>query len=339
MDEEYEIDYDDDDLDYDEDDLDYDEDELDDEDEYRGDDKTVCVSPSSLQMIRNCSYSYYYYKVKRLPGREFREKRPGIWLTPAERGNLVHEVMQSFYSGIAKKPLAEIPDSVTEKDIIAVFDKYRDMIPAVSTAVRKREEEQLKRKCLAFIDRDLKRIHNQPKDKVYIPLITELEIQDDFQTYDIEGEFADEPTLHIKPTGSRVDRIDYYKDDEQIIHCRIVDYKTGRLKGRDPDKQRIEAMEKSCQHAIYSRAICEYQKDENGKDKQTVVVDEFVYEYLLDDEPKSVVLTGEDMKSLCDYMQMSNIYHTLMTGEPYRYGVNRDCRYCNYRDICMQQYQ
>lgn len=314
-------------------------------DEIGTDDKSILtISPSVFMMFIKCPLEYSYYHEKGLPQREFRKRIPGKWLSAAETGNFVHKIMERFY-----KPLAEEnvnfpsdPESGRFEEVFGeVSEQMKELVPADSHSVQEREILKLHDKCHDYIAKNLEKLAS--KDYSYKPWKTEWDMPKDVKSIPIWNN-----SISIHPSG-RIDRIDSYVDDDtHQRHIWIIDYKSGRI-ANDEKKRLSEIKEKSCQHVMYTKAL-------NGIkiDDYELVVDGFSYEYLMQDTPVTIPFTAEDIKKeslFPEDMAERMVVEAVLNDDYKRRDKYRDenaahlmleagtCRFCAYRDICMEQYE
>lgn len=214
----------------------------------------VSMSSSGLQTLAKCPLSYYYHYVQMLPSIEYQEKKAHQWLSPADKGNLFHRVLERYCEEILM-PADEVPENVDgvafERMYEAAVTEMLEELPYAAETIflqeKEREREVIWQYLWDFLEDLLKDAKEGKKWKV---LGCELEFERlSYQVCNPGNQAAGVEVLF----GGSIDRLDGYVS-EQILHLRIVDYKTGDIQKK---KGEIKAQQQ-LQHFIYAMAAQEY---------------------------------------------------------------------------------
>jgi ATP-dependent helicase/nuclease subunit B len=178
-------------------------------------------SPRRLETLGTCPLRYFFHYALGLESPDELEMDPHRWLSPAEFGQLLHEVFHRFL-----RDGGRIDDVLRER-----IEHYREKFPAPSEGVFRRERRRLERAARIFeSENEVVRRRSRPID---------------FEK-GIDGvaiELEDGSRIHVR---GRIDRV-----DEMDGKLALWDYKTGstfrfRRNVKDPfDQGRI------LQHALY----------------------------------------------------------------------------------------
>lgn len=222
--------------------------------------KELYLSPTQLERYVLCSFSHqceYVLKLNEQKKAEF---------SPADTGNLIHRVLEKFFSSVLKDgKIPEIPDNELEEQIdnilhdyiYGIFGKHTDVY------VSKRSFQlfmRLKRTLMILI----RNLLEEFSESEFIPSFFEMGIESG------EEENVVAPLEFPLPDGSKVmvhgtvDRVDTYKRGGNV-YVRIVDYKTAEKIFNLSDV----ALGLNMQMLIYLFSIW---NDKNGKFRKMVDV-------------------------------------------------------------------
>lgn len=116
--------------------------------------------------------------------------------------------------------------------------------------------------------------------------------------------------------NGKIDRVDYYEDDEGKTHLRVIDYKTGK---RDNVDKKIKNNQQ-IQHILYSMVM----KEENTE------IDEALYVFPEGLEP--IKIPNEKLTDFPD--EVKKVMANVILYKKYERLENTDCRYCSYKSYC-----
>ncbi len=186
-------------------------------------DKIIDLSQSKLDKFVLCAFSYqcsYLLKLKEQKKAEF---------SPADTGNLIHRVLEKFFTNIrVDGKIPEISDRELEDQIDLILNDYLGGIFGKETDVNisKRSFQlfmRLKRTLRVLI----RNLLDEFSESEFVPSFFELKIDDK----NAGGIVA--PLAFPLPDGSKalihgtVDRVDTCKRGNDV-YVRIIDYKTGK---------------------------------------------------------------------------------------------------------------
>lgn len=172
------------------------------------------VSATQLQMLGTCPHRYLLHYVLRVRKPDDPELLPEQWLTPRERGSLMHRLYERSMKQVTDG-VVNVTDEAFETAVMAILDqeitRARTLLPPPGEAVYEVERERLREDARAFTA--LVRDDARPV----------LAVEQKF------GGAGDEPIRIALPDGSSlelsgaIDRVDELEDGRLVI----VDYKTG----------------------------------------------------------------------------------------------------------------
>lgn len=219
------------------------------------------LTQSRLDKFVLCSFSYqcaYVLKLKEQTRAEF---------SPADTGNLIHRVLEKFFSGIlteGKVPI--IADGELEEQIDAILNDYLGGIfgKEMDVNISKRSFQlfmRLKRTLKVLI----RNLLNEFSESEFVPSFFEMKIDDSGLPESVA------PLKFPLPDGSTaavygiVDRVDTCKRGNDV-YVRVIDYKTGKKEFNLSDV----ALGLNLQMLIYLFSIW---SDTKGTFKKTLNVD------------------------------------------------------------------
>ncbi len=215
----------------------------------------LMVSSSRLELIAFCPYLYFLkYILKIKPPQEMIED-PGVWLDPAERGIIFHQIFEEFY-----KKLKEISPPgnffspsyanhwyILEEIALSRLEQKRKRLAPPNNLVYQHESKEILDSCRFFLHCE------EEKCKGEIPTYLELA----FGTRDNQNEELGKiKAVELSLPGGKsisfqgkIDRIDKLNGDTY----RIIDYKTGTPYGFSRSKYFQNG--KQIQHALYALSL------------------------------------------------------------------------------------
>jgi hypothetical protein len=216
-------------------------------------------SATSAKTLINCPLGYKYEKVDYIPKEEFYDIKPGEWLNAADKGTLVHAVLEEYCNKVLKgnKNVAGNIDEVAFENIFAekceeVGKKY----PPVSEKAHERAKNIYEKALRGYLERlhkelsdpnsnwvvygcELKFGGNSGIDVTYSWYNGKLAgCEDDYDEYGYEelpDEYSKNPSgTYVVSFEGSIDRVDVWEkiekneagEDVSVKHFRIVDYKT-----------------------------------------------------------------------------------------------------------------
>ena len=199
----------------------------------------LVLSCSAIETYAGNPFSFFleYILKARRPEEISRDRL--IWLDPAQRGSLLHEVFQLFIRTIkdtAVRPGKAEQGKIINKILDGVLKKYTEDVPVPGPAVYSHEVEVLRRDLEVFLD---------VNSKLCQPHLLEFEFGFGDKA-PIRIYIGADSYIHIK---GKVDRVDL--DSDGNYH--VWDYKTGSAWAYE--KNGYIAGGRQVQHILYAKAV------------------------------------------------------------------------------------
>ena len=290
-------------------------------------------SASSLQMLLGCPRQFYYSRILSLPDENYKLPKADGWLPASEKGTLAHGVMEDYCREIfLEKDASEIPTMVDEEKLKEIMDKrVEEMLtvcPYISDTAYIIERDTIKNNCKTYLDRMHKEFSGSTnKWKVFA-------CEASFSDINIEFRNNDNDIAKLLFRGC-IDRIDYFVDEEGLIHYRIIDYKSGSRKSNEEEI----SLHRHIQHVVYKLALDKMMQND-------FVVDEvrFVHFFDEDIQNQEIIWTGDSIKDFpVDVHEFvirvlkEQVYKKCSVSDGLTDEDNRSCQYCTYKDICVER--
>ncbi len=275
------------------------------------------MSCSRLESAAKCPFAYFVENVLNVRKPDEVEKDDGIWLNPADRGKLLHEVFQLFIDGMIKSKTKLSLDE-EKRSIAKILDeaiiKFKVLQPPPSDIVFKNECVQLKRDVGVFLQIN--------KELGTEPVGTEVAFGGN------KGDPVKIPLGKNKFITLRgmIDRIDRVAPSQY----HIWDYKTG---GTFSYKENgYVSGGEQLQHALYAVAA-EAILRANGEDKEAKVV---AAGYLFPTEKGTKDGLGGVFSRSIGMKWVDTLDRLLDIISAGTFIVNNEdkCYFCDYTDIC-----
>ena len=292
------------------------------------------ISPSAIQTLLNCPYEYYYEKILKLPNPSYPSLNEHEWLDVNARGTFFHRVLQLY----AEKEWMgnTIKDKIDNAEFEACFKKALDETnyanPIKSKTIYEIEKNEIMSICRDYIEQTIEDFKGN-----YRVLGCEFDLSQTKYVYSNRG-------VNISFNGF-VDRVDGYVIGD-VLHLRLVDYKTGKYKNKNESKY--------IQHVIYSICLKDGEKNLFDKTYSDVVIDEFIYDYVFDgkenrysieeiDDDKIEIFNALDDLVISyyndeDYMaKFDEYFDRKMTELEEKDREKTICDYCTYKKLCIKR--
>ena len=224
--------------------------------EYEKNLKEISISATGLQCFLSCPLQYFYQYVNNL--RVYDQKVPSgySWLTSFTKGNLCHYSMEKYFSE-KLPPNPGFNGKVDEDRLREIVSECANEIekvePYISKTVRDREEKYYYEKMLAYLDTKLSTWNAEHPWNV-------IGCEIGFSGIKYIGTSKEKHHVCFLLNGS-IDRMDGYLDDKNVLHLRIIDYKTGKKENKQKEVE--EGVQ--IQHFLYGIAAIGYLKNEQEK--------------------------------------------------------------------------
>ena len=306
------------------------------------------LSPTDVQNLIECPFRFYYQKIFGLPSISFPKLDETSWLEANTKGTMFHEIMEFYFNNFLNK-------SITTFDQKAFDDAFKKAL-ANAEAMNPINNEYIHQKEVA----DLKDAAEE-----YLRRIIDANFFDKYHVIKCEYDLKKLDCLYKKSVdgvekeyfkfSGVVDRIDGYVEDD-TLHIKIVDYKTGKRKTRGKNPY--------YQHILYSYVLMNaLGKNQFGLKYDKVVVDEFVYSFALskDKTGRELAYAETDINALSkDYNKVfdaidgallpylnneadliNKLNAVFLDSHPEPKEVNKFsggiCQYCNYLKECIKK--
>lgn len=286
----------------------------------RSDRPTSC---SRIQDLARCPYSYFLKRVLRIQPPEDVRSDPTVWLTPMERGTLLHEVFRRFYAdpvGAVVRPRFDRDWNRIETIAREEIAKWKAKIPPRSEAAFGALSEDVLVSCRIFLLREDDHCRSvEPRwfEVGFGPSRESTEPPGDPQAVRIPLGGGEGFLL-----SGRIDRVDQESADEY----QVWDYKTGSSwDTADPDRGRGG---RRIQDALYAQAL-EILLARSGRPGRVVKSGYFYPGRRGEGErfaaPLRVGETQETLTSLFDLLAAGAFPHT---------PRKEDCSICDFEKVC-----
>ena len=269
-------------------------------------------SVSALETYLRCPFRYFARQVLKLP--EERDDEPGM--TPQERGQFLHEVVEKFYVSWDAVPGGPITDDTLE-EALARFHEIADAALAALPPADRAQERTLLLGSAASpgLAERLLYFEMQLPGRAVSRMVEQRE----------EGafEFTSDGGTRTITLNAVADRIDVLDDNG----LRVIDYKLNSL----PDK------EIGLQLPVYG--LCQSRKlaGPDGAARTLTAAAYFSFNHRKD--PK--VYAGADVDALLadGQARLVKAVDAIERGEfPARPNDPRDCKWCPYPSVCRKEY-
>jgi RecB family exonuclease len=283
------------------------------------------LSASRLEKLAKCPRAYFYEYVLDLSPPE-EERSETDWLNAREFGNLLHEVLYDFMSGLRAEGLRLDPARDAARLKAAAGKKiarWRDLVPPSNLAALRAQEDELLAACDIFLRSEAENPASTPR-WFEVPFGLKRASRD-------EPLGSPDPVEIRTPGGAfllqgQIDRIDETGPGQYAVW----DYKSGGdyAFGEEDRASRPLNGGRLLQHALYRRAAAQL-LSRAGTPAAEVTSGYFLttrkgkmQRFKLDAHPADVDETLDDLFAL---VASGSFPHT---------ADEADCRFCAFRSIC-----
>jgi ATP-dependent helicase/nuclease subunit B len=287
------------------------------------------LSPTSLEVWAACPYRFFLQSVLHVAATEDPEEQ---WtIDAAEKGSLVHDVLEQFFSELAADHRPRGGEAYTLADLARLervaHDRLRtaeDTGDAGHPLIWESTRRELLADLRTFLDRDTEWRRSRGMDPMYFE-----------QAF---GEGKDWPSVDVPVAGGvirlrgRMDRVDLSTDGR---HAFVFDYKTGSASRYSTLVDPIEAG-KRLQLAIYARAVKQALGDTVSTSAAYWFISsrgEFKHIPLLDDEATVGRRLDEGLGLIAQGIT-AGVFPAVPGSDDYLEDRTSNCEWCPYDAVC-----
>ena len=290
------------------------------------------ASSNRLQTLGSCPLRYFFKYVLGLESVDEEPPEPGKWLTPADRGSILHDLFHIFMDSLIRE--GKVPDydrdsAGLENLLDDLLEQHERTAPPPTSHARDHEREQIMESARIFLreEESFTRDHEPlyAEASVGLPstdLPTGLDREEPVALELAKGELA--KGCRVRGRG-RIDRIDRRKSDGAFV---ITDYKSGSnwlYTRKDPFNQG-----RVVQHLFYI-LMAESCLAQGAGDTARVATFRYLFP-TAQTQGESVLLTREALEGgrevlahLCDLAGAGCFPPT---------DDDSDCKWCDYALVC-----
>ncbi len=191
-------------------------------------------APTSLETYARCPFAYFVTRVLGIEAIE--EPERVISIGPLERGELVHKILAKIFGELREKgllPLGAAPPGEVRAIAVRIMDRYLESFPNTASVgfpvFWDMEKRLIRESVLLFLEEERLEAGD------FVPELFEKSFGRERDRLDVAFECGNR-TVRFH---GRIDRIDTAGGER----FRVVDYKTGRLNGKDQDLGRGAALQ------------------------------------------------------------------------------------------------
>ncbi|MBI4348098.1 MAG: PD-(D/E)XK nuclease family protein [Elusimicrobia bacterium] len=181
----------------------------------------AAVSSTYMADLAACPFRFFLKRVLSIKPKDDEERSALEWLTPMERGDLLHQVYAAFLRGFTKGRPDPRSDAAALLSLLdAQLAEFKLLIPPATEALYETEREEMRRDAMIFLER------TAAEWDAHTPVGREVS----FGMPELDGEpLSVKDPVEIKlgrhqfRVHGRVDRLDKVGDQRY----EVVDYKTG----------------------------------------------------------------------------------------------------------------
>lgn len=240
------------------------------------------TSSSALEELLSCPKKYAYDRNLHIPEREYNEIDASVWLDATTRGTFFHEIVKNYMNQFLtcdSTVSCEKDAEAIKNDVRKIADKIKieilKMCPAPYQELADKETDLLVDATAEY----LQELHEEYQKEGWRTLVAEQKFSDAEFSVDLYSDQAGRKHDFVIKKGF-IDRIDYRVDwDNEELHLRIADYKTGKLNHKKTQLERGTLV----QYLIYKNALMDSGKYEE-EDKAPVPLLDYVLEVIRERE-------------------------------------------------------
>ncbi len=275
------------------------------------------VSASRLERLASCPFRYFLENVLRIQPLEELERDPERWLSPADFGSMLHEVLETFMKeicGRGEKPSLQLHTDRIREIAQSSIERWKEEVPPPNVTAVERQRSDLHESCEVFL-----RTEERECGSV---IAKYFEMDFGNGTGPLPHFFIDLGEGRSLRVRGRIDRVDV---DEGEKLWDVWDYKSGSTYKFDHGGRLLKG--RRIQHALYARAIDALLKAEGlpGSVRRSGYYFPSRkgegHRVAIDPQPREL---ERALNLLCDIAGAGTFLH----------GDAGECRFCDYRSIC-----
>lgn len=187
--------------------------------------KPVYFSATLLQRLFECPLNYYYKQIWNLDGMQPSNREFSKWLNAREKGLFFHELAEKYVKE-AFPPKASVDKGFDEALFNQCFEEVKKNIekkvPVPNKDLKEMEIYELKADCKTFF-KQMHDVWQLNKEEEWEVLGCELSLKG----LNLKVNISNNSDSILINSGF-IDRLDVRIDSDDIMHLRIIDYKTGK---------------------------------------------------------------------------------------------------------------
>jgi ATP-dependent helicase/nuclease subunit B len=270
------------------------------------------LSPSAVEQFGKCPLSWLYKYALRVRKTEDPEYDVGRWLTPLEKGSLLHRVFERFGNAcrsrnldLASEEAEVVLNGLAEQEL----ERMRRLVPPSNAMAMEFDADEIRRSVGLFLA-----MERDPGGGRW-------------EWFELEFGGADAPALVRLPSGrtlpvqGKVDRIDRLENGR----LRVIDYKTGKIERFERTSRAPFDGGRKLQAGIYVPAVEAFLGE---------AVERFEYRFVTEKGQLRVSsFEAADVQAALgvveSLVEMAEAGRFLATND-----ADCDCKFCDYRAIC-----
>ncbi|HET8762683.1 MAG TPA: PD-(D/E)XK nuclease family protein, partial [Gemmatimonadales bacterium] len=274
---------------------------------------TSPISATSLELLSSCPLAWFYHYGLGLKPPDAQEYDSETWLSPLQRGSLLHSVYERLAREYKGRQPALLDDAarVAALDIAnALLDEYRAEVVPPSVAVYETEAREIRASALAFLEGERRNARDGRSTWEAFEL-----------PFPRRGEVRFPVGAGSIPVKGFIDRVDRTRDGKLVV----IDYKTGSP-GRYQKDRRAGPFQggRHLQPAVYAEAA----QQELGAE-----VAAFEYRFPTERGENNDVRYGAGELAAARSIVAGLMRHVDKGEFPPTNDVH-DCTYCDYAPVC-----
>lgn len=276
----------------------------------------LTITAGKLEKLAACPYHYFLEEVLGIKPIEELAYDPTVWLDPATRGSLLHEIFEKFYKELqekGEKPCAQNHEDLLLNIATRIIDTLKDQFPPPSERIFEQEKAEILESCDLFLR----------AEEEYCQDVTPLYFEYSFGIGDKPPAILTLPSGEVRLSG-KIDRVD--RIGEQRFQ--IIDYKTGSTYRYDENKAYQGG--RQLQHLLYALAF-----EHLAVGPGTVEKSSYQFSTIKGLGKRYERIQGAEMRTngidiLERLLDLLKFGHFPLSNDP------NDCKYCKMKSACRR---